>query len=231
MSRTTNLGLLQKVIGYQFNNEALLQQALTHRSAHHNHNERLEYLGDAILGSVIATTLYLKFPKADEGKLSRLRAFLVKEKALAELANQLEFSQFLILGSGELKSGGFRRDSILSDTFEAIIGAVLLDSDYQTAEAYVLNLYQQKISELSLEMAQKDPKTRLQEWLQARGHETPSYQVSRSSGKDHKKLYWVSCNVDYQSISVEGTGASRRKAEQDAANQVIEIIQLEKKVK
>ena len=169
MSRKPNLALLQKNINYQFNNSALLTQAVTHRSAHHLHNERLEFLGDAILGNVIALALYLKFPKADEGKLSRLRAFLVKEKALAELANELDFSQFLILGSSELKSGGFRRDSILSDTFEAIIGAVLLDSDYETASQYILGLYQSKIESLSLEMAQKDPKTRLQEWLQSRG--------------------------------------------------------------
>ena len=189
MAKKPNLSLLQKVIGYQFNNQQLLQQALTHRSAHHNHNERLEFLGDAILGSVIASALFSKFPKADEGKLSRLRAFLVKEKALAELANELDFSQFLILGSGELKSGGFRRESILSDTFEAIIGAVLLDSDYQTTEKYLLNLYQKKIAALSLDMAQKDPKTRLQEWLQARGHQTPVYEVVRSTRKDHKKLY------------------------------------------
>jgi ribonuclease-3 len=231
MAKKPNLSLLQKVIGYQFNNQQLLQQALTHRSAHHNHNERLEFLGDAILGSVIASALFSKFPKADEGKLSRLRAFLVKEKALAELANELDFSQFLILGSGELKSGGFRRESILSDTFEAIIGAVLLDSDYQTTEKYLLNLYQKKIAALSLDMAQKDPKTRLQEWLQARGHQTPVYEVVRSTGKDHKKLYWVNCQVEYQSILVEGHGASRRKAEQAAADRAIEMIETEKKIK
>ena len=223
--------MLQKIIGYQFNDQSLLKQALTHRSAHHKHNERLEFLGDAILGNVIATALYTKFPKADEGQLSRLRSFLVKEKAISDLANQLSFSQFLILGSGELKSGGFRRDSILSDTFEAIIGAVLLDSDYVTTQTYILKLYQSKLTKLSLEKAQKDPKTRLQEWLQARGHQTPDYAVSRSSGEDHAKNYWVSCQLDYQNIQVEGQGVSRRKAEQDAACKAIEKIQLENKVK
>ena len=149
MSITPNFNLLQKAINYEFNDLSLLKQALTHRSAHHKHNERLEFLGDAILGSVIATALYDKFPKADEGQLSRLRAFLVKEKALSELANELNFSQFLILGSGELKSGGFRRASILSDTFEAIIGAVLIDSDYRTTEQIILKIYLKKLIDLS----------------------------------------------------------------------------------
>lgn len=227
MSVKPNLSLLQKTIGYQFNELSLLKQALTHRSAHHHHNERLEFLGDAVLGSVIATALYQQFPKADEGQLSRLRAFLVKEKALSEIANQLNLSQFLTLGSGELKSGGFRRDSILSDTFEAIIGAVILDSDYETAKLYLLNLYQSRLDELSLDKAQKDPKTRLQEWLQARGYKTPEYEVTRSSGKDHAKKYWVNCQLEYQGIQVEGCGASRRKAEQQAADNAILKIKSE----
>lgn len=226
MLKQEKLTLLQERVGYKFRDKALLSQALTHRSAHHKHNERLEFLGDAVLGSVIATQLYQQFPKADEGQLSRLRAFLVKEKALAELANGLSFSEFLILGSGELKSGGFRRESILSDTFEAIIGAVLLDADYATAKQYILNLYQEKLSKISLEKAQKDPKTRLQEWLQARGRATPKYQVTRSKGKDHAKLYWVSCEIDYENIIVEGQGASRRKAEQEAATNAIQNISI-----
>ncbi len=224
-----NLTLLQKKLGYKFNNQLLLKQSLTHRSAHHIHNERLEFLGDAILGSVIATQLYQQFPNVDEGQLSRLRAFLVKEKALAELANELSLGDFLILGGGELKSGGYRRESILSDTFEAIIGAVLLDSDYKMAQKYVLNLYQEKLSKISLDKAQKDPKTQLQEWLQARGHQTPAYEIVRSTGKDHAKLYWISCNIEHQSIQVEGHGASRRKAEQDAASNAMDIIQLDRK--
>ena len=225
MSIKPNLDLLQKAIYYNFNDLSLLNQALTHRSAHHKHNERLEFLGDAVLGSVIANALYQKFPKVDEGQLSRLRAFLVKEKALSELATELNFSQFLILGSGELKSGGFRRASILSDTFEAIIGAVLLDSDYQITQQYILKLYQKKLAALSLNMAEKDPKTKLQEWLQARSHPTPVYDVVRSSGKDHAKTYWVVCSLDFQNIKVEGFGESRRKAEQDAASKAICEIQ------
>ncbi len=230
MSRKPNLALLQKTIGYQFNDISLLKQALTHRSAHHKHNERLEYLGDAVLGHVIAMALYQRFPNADEGQLSRLRAFLVKEKALSQIAKELNFSDFLILGSGELKSGGFRRDSILSDTFEAIIGAVNLDSDFETVQQYILNLYQDKISKLSLDMAQKDPKTRLQEWLQARSQKTPEYQVIKETGKDHAKKYLVECKIEYQQTRVEGQGASRRKAEQDAACQAIAALSIDNKI-
>ncbi len=224
MSVKPNLSVLQKTLGYQFINQDLLKQALTHRSAHHIHNERLEFLGDAILGSVIANTLYHKFPKADEGQLSRLRAFLVKGKALAELAQDLNLGDYLTLGSGELKSGGFRRASILADAFEAIIGAVMLDSHYQQTETYILNLYQEKLLSMSINMASKDPKTSLQEWLQSRGHNPPEYEVTSSTGKDHAKLYWVECQVEYQSISITGQGASRKKAEQDAASKVLDKI-------
>ncbi len=224
MSVKSNLKILQKSLGYQFLSIDLLKQALTHRSAHHIHNERLEFLGDAILGSVIANILYEKFPKADEGQLSRLRSFLVKEKALAELAQDLKLGDYLVLGSGELKSGGFRRASILSDAFEAILGAVNLDGGYQKAEETILNLYQTKLSSLSMNMASKDPKTSLQEWLQSRGHQTPEYVVTSSTGKDHAKLYWIECNVEYQKISLTGQGASRKKAEQDAASKVLEKI-------
>jgi ribonuclease-3 len=224
MSVKPNLSALEKIIGYQFSNQDLLKQALTHRSAYHIHNERLEFLGDAILGSVIANTLYIKFPKADEGQLSRLRAFLVKGKALAELAQGLDLGEYLTLGSGELKSGGFRRASILSDAFEAIIGAVMLDSDYKQTENYILNLYQEKLKEMSINMASKDPKTTLQEWLQSRGHKTPEYEVTSSTGKDHAKLYWIECKVEYESVCLTGQGASRKKAEQDAASKVLDKI-------
>lgn len=224
MSITPNLKRLQNKLGYQFNDLQSLQLALTHRSASSNHNERLEYLGDAILGSIIAHQLYAQFPQANEGQLSRLRSFLVKEKALFELAQTLDLGDFLRLGSGELKSGGFRRASILADTFEAIIGAVYLDSDFETAQKFVLAIYQSKLDSLSLEKAQKDPKTRLQEWLQARNIETPEYTVVRSHGKDHAKTYWVKCQVSYQALESEGQGPSRRKAEQDAATKILEKI-------
>ncbi|WP_444994658.1 ribonuclease III [Aliikangiella sp. IMCC44359] len=224
MSITPNLKFLQEKLQYSFKEIKSLETALTHRSASSRHNERLEYLGDAILGSVIAYQLYEQFPQANEGQLSRLRSFLVKEKALFELAQELDLGTYLNLGSGELKSGGFRRASILSDTFEAIIGAVFLDSDFEQAKKFILGVYQKKLAELSLDKAKKDPKTRLQEWLQARNYEIPTYEVIRSTGKDHAKTYWVSCQVDYQSLKAEGLGASRRKAEQDAAEKILEKL-------
>lgn len=224
MSPAPKLARLQKAIDYQFINIDYLKTALTHRSANNNHNERLEFLGDAILGSIIANQLFHQFPQADEGQLSRLRSFLVKEKALYELAQKINLGDYLNLGSGELKSGGFRRASILSDAFEAIIGAVYLDSSFEITEKIVLAIYEENLQAMSLDMAQKDPKTRLQEWLQARNLQTPDYQVIRSSGKDHAKMYWVKCDINYQSMVSEGEGASRRKAEQDAAAKILEKL-------
>jgi ribonuclease III len=224
MAAKPDLKRLQKTLNYQFTKVELLETALTHRSASHEHNERLEFLGDAVLGSVIAEQLFGQFPQADEGQLSRLRSVLVKEKALSELAQQLSLGEYLRLGGGELKSGGYRRASILADTFEAIIGAVYLDGDFVKVRDYILGIYAKRLQALSLEMAKKDPKTRLQEWLQARNFETPQYEVVRSSGKDHAKLYWVKCTVNYQSLESEGEGASRRKAEQDAAEKILEKI-------
>lgn len=224
MSVKPNLKLLQKKLNYQFNDLEHLVLALTHRSASHQHNERMEFLGDAILGNIIAIKLYEMFPKADEGELSRLRSFLVKEKALFEIAQTLELGDFLNLGSGELKSGGFRRASILSDAFEAIIAAIYLDSDFSTTQHFILAIYQDKLASLSLDMAKKDPKTRLQEWLQAKNLDVPHYQVVREDGKDHAKIYWVDCQVNYQKIQTQGQGASRRKAEQDAAEKVLEQL-------
>lgn len=227
MSVKPNLKTLQKNLNYQFNDIQILKKALTHRSASAKHNERLEYLGDAILGSIIAHQLFSQFSNADEGQLSRLRSVLVKEKALFEIAQSINLGDFLFLGGGELKSGGYRRASILSDTVEAIIGAIFLDSDYTKCKTFVLQLYAEKLNSLSLDMAQKDPKTRLQEWLQARNVDIPDYQVIRSSGLDHNKIYWVKCSVNHQNLSSEGEGASRRKAEQDAAAKILEMIERE----
>jgi ribonuclease-3 len=224
MSVIPNIKFLQEKLEYKFNDISQLQLALTHRSASSKHNERLEYLGDAVLGNVIAHQLFLQFPKANEGQLSRLRSFLVKEKALFELAQKFEIGDYIKLGGGELKSGGFRRASILSDTLEAIIGAVYLDSDFAQVQSFLLNIYKEKLNALSLDMAKKDPKTRLQEWLQSRNVSIPEYEVVRSSGKDHAKIYWVGCKIDYQSLSSEGQGASRRKAEQDAAEKILEKL-------
>lgn len=221
MSVRPNIRYLQEKLGYQFNDLDKLEMALTHRSAHNQHNERMEFLGDAILGSIISQQLYQQFPQADEGQLSRLRSFLVREKALYEIAQLLSLGDFLNLGSGELKSGGFRRASILSDALEAIIGAIYLDSDFSQAQACVLNIYSEKLANLSLDMAQKDPKTQLQEWLQARNLEIPDYQVTHSEGKEHAKTYWVECKVEYKNMQTKAKGSSRRKAEQNAADLIL----------
>lgn len=224
MAVTPNIKQLQEKLGYQFVDLKLLENALTHRSANGDHNERLEFLGDAILGNIIAIELYRQFPNANEGQLSRLRSVLVKEKALFELAQTIQLGDYLKLGSGELKSGGFRRASILADAFEAIIGAVYLDSDFIKTNQFVLNCYHKKLNDLSIEMAEKDPKTRLQEWLQARNIDIPKYQVIRSIGKDHAKTYWVNCKIDHKDFESEGQGISRRIAEQDAAAKILEQL-------
>jgi ribonuclease-3 len=219
-----SLERLQKSLAYHFLNPTLLKQALTHRSADPLHNERLEFLGDAVLGSVIANQLFIQFPKADEGVLSRLRAYLVRGKTLAELANVLQLGDYLYLGAGELKSKGYQRISTLSDAFEAIIGAVLLDSDYQTAQTYILKRYVSKLASLSINMASKDPKTNLQEWLQSNNYSIPFYKMTHSIGKDHKKYYWVECSIEYKSHSLMGKGLSIKKAEQDAAQKMLSMI-------
>ncbi|WP_144391400.1 ribonuclease III [Pleionea sediminis] len=215
---------LEKNIEYSFQKRTLLEQALTHRSAKGQHNERLEFLGDSILGFVTAAKLYDLFPQGDEGQLTRLRAKLVKEKTLAEIANELCLGDLLALGSGELKSGGFRRASILSDAFEAILGAVYLDGGLQSAEKVVHKLYENRYQSLSLTMAEKDPKTRLQEWLQSRNQELPQYEIVRSEGKDHNRTYWVSCKINQPKLETEGQGTSRRKAEQAAADKMMEQL-------
>lgn len=215
---------LQNSLTYHFEQIDLLEQALTHRSAKGAHNERLEFLGDSVLGFVIASKLFDKFPNASEGQLTRLRAQLVKEKTLAEIAKELQLGELLRLGGGELKSGGYRRASILSDAFEAILGAILLDGGIETVEKTITHLYQHRMNSLSLEKAEKDPKTRLQEWLQSRKQELPNYEVMREEGQDHNKIYWVSCIVEPYALKTEGNGSSRRKAEQNAAAKMMEQL-------
>ena len=168
---------LQKKLGYTFKQNELLLQALTHRSASSKHNERLEFLGDSILSYVIANALYHRFPRVDEGDMSRMRATLVRGNTLAELAREFELGECLRLGPGELKSGGFRRESILADTVEALIGAIFLDSDIQNIENIILKWYENRLAEISPGDKQKDPKTRLQEYLQGRHLPLPSYVV------------------------------------------------------
>ncbi|MDO9925265.1 ribonuclease III [Glaesserella parasuis] len=218
------LELLQKKLGYQFANLDYLTQALTHRSAASKNNERLEFLGDSILNFAIGKALYEKFPKANEGELSRMRAALVKEQTLAVVARQFELGEYMKLGAGELKSGGYRRESILSDCVEAIIAAVYLDAGIDRAMERVHCWYQQLLNEMQPGEAQKDPKTRLQEYLQGRKLPLPTYEVIDIKGEAHNQTFKVSCKVEKVDEIFIGNGTSRRKAEQDAALQVIKVL-------
>lgn len=215
---------LERRIGYNFRNHELLFQALTHRSASENHYERLEFLGDSILSVVIAEQLYFRFPKSPEGDLSRMRATLVCGTMLAKVARNFELGKFLKLGPGELKSGGFRRDSILSDAVEGIIGAIFLDSDMQTARAIVLQWYTPLLDNIKPGDNQKDAKTRLQEFLQGRQFDLPLYEVEATEGQAHNQRFTVSCTVALLAEPVIATGTSRRKAEQTAAAKAIELL-------
>src|SRR3712207_246504 len=208
------LDRLQRKIGYQFTDSALLKQALTHRSAAKIHNERLEFLGDAILNLTIGEALYQQFPKCNEGELSRMRATLVREQTLAEIAKNFELGDYMALGAGELKSGGFRRASILADCVEAIIGAMSLDSELPQAMAIVRQWYAEYLHNIKPGENQKDPKTRLQEYLQGRHLPLPSYNVTDIKGEAHCQTFTVECNVPNIDRTFVGIAASRRKAEQ-----------------
>ncbi|MCL6417150.1 ribonuclease III [Aestuariirhabdus sp. Z084] len=212
---------LSRKLGYSFNDEQLALLALTHRSYASRNNERLEFLGDSIVNFTIAEALYDKFPQAKEGQLSRLRARLVKGKTLAELAREFELGDYLRLGSGELKSGGFRRESILADTVEALIGAIYLDRGMDACRDRVLDWYQSRLDSLSLDDTQKDPKTLLQELLQSRQAALPVYDVLDVEGEAHAQTFTVQCVVDLLSKKCVGIGSSRRGAEQQAARQVL----------
>ncbi|QLB21611.1 ribonuclease III [Vespertiliibacter pulmonis] len=217
---------LQKTLGYQFTDLAYLKQALTHRSAAMKNNERLEFLGDSILNFVIGKALYEKFPAANEGELSRMRAALVKEETLAVIARQFDLGEYLKLGAGELKSGGYRRESILSDCVEAIIAAIYLDSNIEIAEKQVNVWYQDLLMQMKPGEAQKDPKTRLQEFLQGRKLPLPDYQVMEIKGEAHNQQFKVSCKIANVEQLFIGIGTSRRKAEQNAAEQVINQLEI-----
>ena len=215
---------LAKRLDYQFNKPALLSKALTHRSAAKRNNERLEFLGDSVLSLVISEYLFAKLNKADEGELSRIRSSLVKGDKLAELAQQLQLGDYLILGSGELKSGGFRRSSILADTLEAIFGAVLLDSDFETCKKFILKLYGDELKSLPTAASMKDYKTRLQELLQSRQLPLPEYDVTDITGDPHAQTFTVECMVSVLEKPVKGKGSSRRRAEQKAAANILEKL-------
>jgi len=217
-----NADKLCAITGYQFKQTELMEQALTHRSySRQFNNERLEFLGDSILNLIISNHIYQRFESADEGDLSRIRASLVKEETLAQVARQIDLGDFIRLGGGELKSGGFRRASILSDALEALIGAIYLDSDYAQTEAAVLHLYREQLQNVDAGANLRDPKTRLQEYLQANKNSLPSYRVEQITGKSHDQVFTVKCQLTDLDMQGSGRGSSRKKAEQRAAQEIL----------
>ncbi len=212
---------LQDALGYECRDAALLEAALTHRSAGGPHNERLEFLGDAVLNCVVARMVFREFAAADEGDLSRFRASLVSGEALAVIALEIDLGHQVRLGPGELKSGGFRRKSILADALEALFGAIFLDGGFDAAAQVIERLFLPRLDRLPSAAELKDPKTRLQETVQAKGLPLPGYVVESVSGEAHNQLFQVSCAVDALGLRAVGTGPSRRRAEQVAASEIL----------
>jgi ribonuclease-3 len=208
-------------IDYRFEDPALLAEALTHRSAGSVNYERLEFLGDSVLSAVIAARLFERHPEASEGDMSRMRARLVRGSTLADIAAGMDLGRHVQLGEGERKSGGFRRSSILADTYEAVLGAIFLDGGFAACRAVILDRFDPLIDALPAIDELKDPKTRLQEWLQARGRPLPEYLLLEESGADHQKSFRVACRLADAELQTEQTGASRRKAEQAAAARMV----------
>ena len=208
---------LKKLLGSDLMATDNFVRTITHRSADGKHNERMEFLGDSVLGLIITTELYKKIPRASEGYLSRLRASLVNENALAGISAEFALGDFLRLGPGELKSGGFRRKSILADAFEALIGCIYLEQGMDAAYQFVLTAYGERLQNLPSEDDLKDPKSRLQEFLQSRGHEIPKYNLIEVQGEAHRQTFTAECVIPKLNIRTQGTASSRRKAEQEAA--------------
>lgn len=218
------LAWVRAELGYEPRDPALFRAALTHRSAPGPNNERLEFLGDAVLNLIVAHHLYAAFPQASEGDLSRLRARVVSGDPLAEVAASLKLGEALQLGSGELKTGGFRRHSILADAFEAVCGALYLDGGLAAAETMIERLFGPRIAALPAPHELKDAKTRLQEYLQSRGIALPRYRVERIEGEAHAQTFHVSCEVPALRHTAQGQGSSRRRAEQEAAERILSGI-------
>ena len=222
MAAPPNDAVKRAFAGHAFADPALLAQALTHRSAGSPHNERLEFLGDALLNQFIAEALYVNWPRADEGALTRARAQLVRESALAGIARTLDIGEALVLGPGEMKTGGHRRDSILADAVEALIAAIYLDAGFEACRVAVLPWFASLIAELPPpNKVGKDAKTRLQEWLQARQRPLPQYELLSEAGEEHARTFLVRVRLVEPLLSAEGEGASRRAAEQQAAEAVL----------
>jgi len=221
----SDLAQLEMRLGHRFRDPDLARQALTHRSFGTPHNERLEFLGDALLNCSVATILYERFPQLPEGDLSRLRAALVNQRSLSEVAVRLGLGGRLRLGEGELKSGGFRRPSILADSLEALLGAVFLDAGFEATRAVVATLLTDKLDSAADKPVDKDPKTALQEHLQGRGLALPRYAVQKTEGEAHEQTFIVECRVDDLGIVASGQGTSRRAAEQAAAEGVLKELE------
>lgn len=220
-----DLERLCRRLNYKFQNPAYLKQALTHRSAGSENYERFEFLGDSILSFVIANELFQHFPSQSEGQLSRLRSFLVKGEMLAEIAKELSLGDFLYLGQGELKSGGFRRASILADALEAVFAAIFLDGGITVAREVILNLYQSRLQDPNLNDCLKDAKTQLQEYLQAEKYALPEYILTQVEGDEHDQMFYVTCTVEGIHHIAYGEGPNRRKAEQLAAQSLLKKLQ------
>ncbi len=216
---------LSRIIGYDFSDATILDKALTHRSVGGINNERMEFLGDSILGFVIADTLYATLGTADEGDMSRLRSSLVKGETLAEIARDIDLGKYLQLGPGELRSGGHTRTSILADTLEAVIAAVYLDGGLDSARDVIIKLFNNRIDDVTAKKNLKDPKTRLQEYLQAKHYKLPTYTVLEVTGEQHNQHFIIKCDVEDLSRQTIADGSSRRKAEQNAAESILNELE------
>ena len=215
---------LSRIIHYTFQDASLMLMALTHRSFNAQHNERLEFLGDSILSFLVAQELYQRFPKIDEGDLSRLRAQLVKESSLSTIATSMGLGDFIQLGEGELKSAGWRRPSILADTLEAMIGAIYLDAGIEPAHQFVLRFFEKQLNEIDPKLIQKDAKTLLQELLQSQKSDLPIYTVVSIEGEAHSQSFTIECIIKKSNIKTQGIGQSRRIAEQEAASKAYQLM-------
>lgn len=215
---------LKKAFDLEFTNPKLLESALTHRSRGQENYERLEFLGDSVLGFVVAEDLYNRFPEVSEGKLSRMRSFVVRKETLAQVARSMDLQAFLKLGEGELKSGGFNRDSILSDSLEAIIGAVYLDQGLAASRAFIHQCFEEVLGSLAVDTVYKDSKSRLQEYLQQRGEPVPTYEIVAVKGEPHRQIFEVTCSVSVSPEPYTGVASSRRSAEQKAAKQALDSL-------
>lgn len=218
---------LQNRLGYEFKTPALLRQALTHRSHGAHNNERLEFLGDSILNLVIGDALFTRFSDVREGQLSRLRSQLVKGETLAEIAREFQLGECLILGEGEMKSGGHGRDSILADSVEALIGAIYTETDFDTCRQHVLSWFAPRLASLTVDTSGKDPKSRLQEHLQSLRKPLPEYEVVEAAGESHAQIFTIECRVVLLKQAVRAQATSRREAEKMAATEILRLLNIQ----